>query len=404
MLTANKAVAWGARLAKPDFVPNFPITPQTEIIEVMADWLADGQMKTKFIPMESEHSVLSAAIAGSAIGSRVFTATSSQGLMLMSELLPIASGLRTPIVMANVSRGLAAPIVLGVDHNDILAMRDFGWVQFHCETCQEVLDSMLIAFKVSENDNVMLPSLVNLDGFVLSFTREPVEIPDPKSVSKFLPERKMPYPFSRQPMAIHPAVLEGEMYTFYRNQVHLAMQNSVAVIEAAFKDFAKTFGRHHVFCEEFMLKGADYVLVTIGSITTQAKAAVRELRKRGRKVGLVKLRVVRPFPAKLLAKLLSRAKAVGVLDRNISPGEGGILYPEVVSALYASKKRPPVCCFITGLGGKEVPFEEFEYMFEALKTAQKKGQGWTELIETEHDKKIVKSMLKEALGHEVKLD
>ncbi len=398
MLTGNKAIAWGARLAKPDFVPNFPITPQTEIIEVMADWLADGEMKTRYLPMESEHSVLSAAVAASAIGTRVFTATSSQGLMLMSEMLPIAAGLRTPIVMANVSRGLAAPIVLGIDHNDILAMRDFGWLQFHCETCQEALDMMLIAYKVSENEQVLLPSIVNIDGFVLSFTREPVEIPDQKLVDRFLPERKMPYPFSKEPIVIHPAVLEGEMYTFYRNQLHLAMLNSKKVIEKTFKEFAKTFKRRYTFVEEFMTKGADYILVTLGSITTQAKAAVRQLRLKGRKVGLVKLRVLRPFPADSLVKLLKSAKAVGVLDRDISPGEGGIVYHEVRSALYDSGKRTPVSCFITGLGGKEVPFEEFEYMFDQLAKARKKGKGGQEVIETEHDQKIVKQMLKEALG------
>jgi pyruvate ferredoxin oxidoreductase alpha subunit len=200
MLTANKAVAWGARLAKPDFIPNFPITPQTEIIEVIAKWLANGEYKTRYLSMESEHSVMSAAVAASAIGARVFTATSSQGLMLMAEMLPIGSGLRAPIVMANVSRGLAAPIVLGPDNNDVLAMRDFGWLQFHCETCQETLDSMLMAFRISEDDRVLLPSIVNLDGFVLSFTREPVEIPDQKLVDNFLPEREPPFPFSYEPI------------------------------------------------------------------------------------------------------------------------------------------------------------------------------------------------------------
>ncbi len=222
LLTGNTAAAWGARLAEADYIPAFPITPQTEIIETLADWCAHGQMAAKFVTMDSEHSMLTAAGAAAATGVRTFTATSSQGLLYGMEVLYAVAGWRVPFVLVNVSRGLSAPITLGPDHNDVLAARDTGFVQLHAETCQEVLDSVLMAYRIAEDPRVSVPVLVNLDGFFLSFTREPVEIPDIQQVREFLPPLTPAHPVFRasRPMAQAVAVLEGSVYSYFRYQLH----------------------------------------------------------------------------------------------------------------------------------------------------------------------------------------
>lgn len=377
MLTGNAAAAWGARLAHVDYVPAFPITPQTEIIETLSDWFADGSLTGKFVTLDSEHSMVTAAGAAAATGVRTFTATSSQGLIYALEALYTVSGWRVPLVLVNVSRGLSSPITLGPDHNDVLAARDAGFVQIHAETCQEVLDSVLMAFRIAEDARVSLPTLVNLDGFFLSFTREPVEIPDAGVVQAFLPAFRSHHPVftGSQAMAQGVAVLDGAAYSYFRYQMHRAMENALVVHEEAARDFHRLFGRRYGAVDEYRMEDAETVLVMAGSFSTKGKAAVNRWREQGRQVGLVRLRLIRPQPVADLMRSLSGRKAVGVIDQNLSPGLGGILYQEM-AGLMATAPHPPqvMRSFISGLGGKDISQSEFDRVLEVLDAA-KPGEG-----------------------------
>src|SRR5574337_1160340 len=245
MLTGNAAAAWGVRLAAVDYIPAYPITPQTEIIETLAKWISDGDMDARFVTMDSEHSMITAAGAASATGVRVFTATSSQGLLYGFEMLYSVAGWRVPLVMVNVSRGLSSPITLEPDHNDILAARDSGFLQIQCETCQEVLDSILMAYRLAEDERVLLPVLVNMDGFYLSFTRESVERPDIKKVKRFLPPYQPKHAFFKasQPMAQGVVVIGGPVYSYFKYQMHLASRKALEVYKEVSDEFKEIFGR-----------------------------------------------------------------------------------------------------------------------------------------------------------------
>jgi pyruvate ferredoxin oxidoreductase alpha subunit len=247
LLTGNAAAAWGARLARADYVPAFPITPQTEIIELLAQWYAAGEMRGRLVIMESEHSMITAAAAAAAAGVRAFTATSSQGLLYAMEMLFTVPGWRAPFVLVNVSRGLATPITLESDHNDILAARDSGFLQIHCATCQEVLDSVLLAYRLAEDERVRLPAIVNLDGFTLSFTREPVEVPPPGETAQFLPAydpKNIRFRASK-PISQAVAVLGGSPYSYFRYETHLAALAALDAYEEIAAEFAQRFGRKH---------------------------------------------------------------------------------------------------------------------------------------------------------------
>ncbi len=373
LLTGNAAAAWGARLAEVDYVPAFPITPQTEIIETLAQWFADGSLRGKFVMLDGEHSMITAAGAAAATGVRTFTATSSQGLVYGMEALYTIAGWRVPLVLVNVSRGLSAPITLGPDHNDVFAARDAGFVQIHAETCQEVLDAVLMGYRVTEDARVSAPVLVNLDGFYLSFTREPVEIPDPEEVRDFLPAFTPKHPVFRasEPIAHGVAVLEGSVYSYFRYQMHRAISNALEVYAEATADFKRIFGREYAPVESYFLDDAETVLVMTGSFSTKAKAAVNRWREAGRRVGLARLRMTRPLPAADLIAGLAGRRAVGVIDQNISPGLGGILYHEVAGALATHPERPPVMrSFVAGLGGKDISDAEFDHVLKVLDTAE----------------------------------
>ena len=371
LLTGNAAAAWGARLADVDYIPAFPITPQTEIIELLAQWCADGDMPARFVTMDSEHSMLTAAGAAAAAGARVFTATSSQGLLYGFEMLYSIAGWRVPLVLVNVSRGLSSPITLEADHNDILSARDSGFLQIHAETCQEVLDSILMAYRLAEDERVMLPVLVNLDGFTLSFTREPVERPAPEAVADFLPTYQPNHAFIRgeRPMAQGTAVLGGAIYSYFRYQQHLAQVNALEAHQDVAAAFEAQFGRGYGLVEPFQLDDADYVLVMSNAFATKGKAAVQRLRARGVKAGLLRLRVLRPFPAAHIADALQGRKAVAVIDQNLAPGLGGITYQEIAAALYGHAAAPPLLSVIGGLGGKEISAAEFEAVFDDMARA-----------------------------------
>jgi pyruvate ferredoxin oxidoreductase alpha subunit len=397
LLTGNAAAAWGARLAEVDYVPAFPITPQTEIIESLATWFEDGQLTGKFVTLDSEHSMMTAAGAAAVTGVRTFTATSSQGLLYAMEALYSIAGWRVPLVLVNVSRGLSAPITLGPDHNDVLAARDTGFIQIHTETCQEVLDSVLMAFRIAEDERVWAPVLVNLDGFYLSFTREPVEMPEARAVREFLPAYAPKHPVfqASHPVAQGVAVLQGATYSYFRYQLHHAVDNALQIHTEVADDFYARFGRRYDAIETYQTEDADTVLVMAGSFATKGKAAVQRWRHQGRRVGLVRLRLIRPLPAQELAMVLGNRRAVAVLDQNISPGLGGILYHELAATLATSPNRPRILLsFIGGLGGKDITAAEFDHILTRLDTAgDEPYAGQPELLFTACDRNQIQQNL-----------
>jgi len=373
LIDGNKAAAVAARLSRVQCVPCFPITPQTEIIETIQKWKANGEFKGEFNQVESEHSVMSAAIGAAMTGARTFTATSSQGLLLMHEMLPIASGTRTPIVLVNVSRGISAPITLWPDHNDIMAMRDSGWITFICETNQEVLDSVIIAHKVSEDKNVLLPVIVNMDGFIHSYTREIVEIPDQSLVDKFLPKINLSIKLDvNSPKTLGIPVMSE--YIKYRAQLHRAMLDSFKVIKKAHSDWYKLTKRKYDFVESYKMKDADVAIVIMGPNTTIARSAVDKLREKGIKAGIFRIRLFRPLPEAQIREGLSKVKNVIVVDQSISPGISGILYPEIKMALYGSKSV--VHNYILGLGGYVVTDETFIQIVNDVKKSKGENRKW----------------------------
>lgn len=374
LLTGNESAAYGALVSKVKCTPFFPITPQTGIMEAFAQWKADGVYTGDFHAMESEHSVMSAALGSQMIGQRTFTGSSSQGLMLMFEMLPIVSGNRLPVVMANVSRGLSAPITLWCDHNDILMCRDTGVIIYVCETNQEILDSVIIAYRVSEDKDVLLPAVVNLDGFTHSFTREPVHIPSEEQVDRFLPELRQEITLDTDnPLTLGIPAMEG--YTEFRQQVQKAMDNALAVIDKAHKEFEKVTGRRYDIIDQYQMEGAEYAIIGIGANASIMKNAVSEMRKKGVPVGMLRLRVVRPFPYRLLADCLKGVKRIAVIDQDLSPGSGGILYLDVCTALRQTPHER-VNNYIAGLGGHPVSARDIADVVEDLKKSTQDGLKW----------------------------
>jgi pyruvate ferredoxin oxidoreductase alpha subunit len=377
LLTGNGAVAWAVRLAQVDYIPAFPITPQTEIIETLSRWIDNGEMPAKMVTMESEHSMITAAGSAAATGVRTFTATSSQGLLYGMEMIYTVAGWRAPFVMVNVSRALASPITLEPDHNDVLAARDSGFLQIHCATCQEVLDSTLIAYRLGEDSRVRLPVIVNQDGFYLSFTREPVSLPDEKDVRVFVGEydpENIRFRASA-PASQAVAVLGGSPYSYFRYESHLAAQNALNVYDEINTEFQQRFGRQYDAVESYLTDDADYVFFMIGCFSTKAKAAVDSLRDAGWKIGLLRLRLLRPYPAESIRHLLTGKKGVAVIDQNLSIGKGGVLHSELTSALYGRSDTPKVLAsFIGGLGGRDITQEEFFEMAKLLKDDTDKGE------------------------------
>lgn len=376
LLTGNGAAAWGARLARADYIPAFPITPQTEIIETLSLWIDREEMDARMVTLESEHSMIAAAGAAASSGVRVFSATSSQGLLYGMEMIYTVAGWRVPFVLINVSRGLAAPLTLESDHNDIMAARDSGFMQIHCATCQEVCDSVLMAYRLAEHREVRVPALVNLDGFYLSFTREPVELPDPEQAAAFLGE------FDPENLAFHAsaplsqaaAVLGGGPYSYFRYENHLGTQHALNVYQEVEDEFAERFGRRYPIIDNYHMDDAEYVFVMIGSFSTKARDAVDSLRAAGWKVGLARIRLFRPFPREQLRQLLAGRRGVAVIDQNISMGMGGVIHSELAAALYGLQDAPAVLAsYIGGLGGRDISQQEFFQMMEEVKTAASQG-------------------------------
>ncbi len=407
LLTGNAAAAWGARLAGIDYVPAFPITPQTEIIETLGRWIEAGELDARMVTLDSEHSMITAAGAAAATGVRVFTATSSQGLLYGMEMLFTVAGWRAPFVLVNVSRGLSSPITLEPDHNDVLAARDAGFLQIHCATVQEVLDSVILAYRLAEDPRVRLPAIVNLDGFHLSFTREPAEIPDAGAVADFVG------PFDPRGIefrASHPvsqavAVLGGSPYSYFRYEMQRAAENAGPVYDEIAGRFAELFGRHHESVECYRSEDAEVVFVMLGSFATKAMSAVDQMREQGRKVGLVRPRLLRPLPVPALSRALAGKRAAAVVDQNLSIGGGGILHAELAGALYGQPGAPPVLAsFVGGLGGRDIRAEEFfEMAAEAERAADRGVQPPMRLLYTGEELRELRKLQGIALAERAEL-
>jgi pyruvate ferredoxin oxidoreductase alpha subunit len=354
VMVGNHAVSWGARLARAEVISAYPITPQTQVVEELSEMCADGRLDARFIKVESEHSAMAACIGASAAGARAFTATSSQGLALMHEMLHWAANGRHPVVMANVNRALGPGWNIWTDQSDSLSQRDTGWIQLYCETNQEVLDTTIVAFKLAET--LDLPVMLVLDAFYLSHTAEPVDIPEQELVDAFLPPRRATRRLDvRDPRAFG-GLVKPDAYMEMRWHLQDALLRAPRVLEEIEADWAHCFGRRYGAVESYRTDGAELVLVTSGTITSTARFVVDQLREGGEAVGLVKVKMFRPFPTAALRDAVAGVERVAVLDRNLSPGRGGIFAEELRAALYAGNglPRPEVYGYVVGLGGRDV--------------------------------------------------
>lgn len=350
VISANQAVAEAARLAKPKVIPVYPITPQTSISEYLAKFVADGDLDAEYIRVESEHSALSACVGASGAGVRVFTATASQGLALMHEIIFAAAGLRNPIVMANANRALSAPLSIWNDQQDSIAERDSGWIQIYAENGQEALDSIILSYRVSEDKNVLLPSMVCLDGFILTHTVEPVDIPSQEAVDSFLPEYQPQVILDPdEPMSLG-TFTDPNYYMEARYEIEMALERSRDIISKANKEYSEIFGREYGFVEEYRCEDAEIILVAMGSICSTIREVVDDLRSRGKSVGLLKVRIHRPFPREEIYRAVKNANKIAVLDKNITFSVGGALYTDIRAAM----PDMDVYGFIVGLGGRDV--------------------------------------------------
>lgn len=377
--TANEAFAEAMRQINPDVVAAYPITPATEIVQIFSQFVADGLVKTEFVPAESEHSAMSACIGASAAGVRALTGTSSQGLALMWEMLYIAAGLRLPIVMGVVNRALSAPINIHCDHSDTFGARDSGWVQIFSENVQETYDNLIQAVRIAEHPDVLLPVMVTTDGFILSHCLETMEALPDEAVQEFIgspAERPNLLTSLQAGKPITLGALDLPDYYFeHRRQVAEAMCRALKVVPQISQEFGEKFGRTYEFFESYKLADAEVGLVVLGSTAGTAKQAVDNLRDQGKKVGLLKLRVFRPFPASQISQALSGLKVVGIMERADGVNAlSGPLYPEICACLYDVPKRPVLADFIYGLGGRDIREDDLSAVFEDLLEISRTGK------------------------------
>lgn len=376
-LEVSLAVSEAVKMARAEAIAAYPITPQTHIVEELADIVANGELDAEFILVESEHSALSACCGTSAVGARTYTATSSQGLALMHEILFIASGLRLPMTMTVVNRALSAPLSIWGDHSDIMASRDCGWIQLFAETGQEAYDLSIQLFKVCEDRRVLLPGIVNVDGFTLSHVIEPIVIEDQADIDAFLP----PFdpPITLNPVKPYSMGLVGfpEIYTELKHQHNEALVNSHEVILEVWAEWKERFGRAYRPVEAYMADDAEILINLVGAISGTAQVAVDEMRAEGKKVGLIRNRLWRPYPFTEIREAVSNAKAVAVVDRALSVGGvGGPMASELRAALYPLEDRPLVAGFIAGLGGREVTRADFKMI--VAETEELLDTGYTD--------------------------
>lgn len=368
-LSGDEAFAEGIRLACPDVISAYPITPQTIVVEKLSEMVEDGSLDAEFIHVESEHSALSCAMGASAAGVRAFTATSSQGLLYMAECLYYASGGRFPIVMMNANRSTALPWNIYGDQRDSLSQLDSGWIQAYAENAQESLDLALMSYYIAEHKTVSTPFMVNLDGFILTHTYEQVDVPTPEQAEKFLP----PYETENKLDLNNPknmAFSAGPDTNYiFKYKEHTAVRRAVPVIQEAERKFAEIFGRQYSgLIDAYQAEDADYILITLGSIAGLCREMTDKLRADGIKAGVVRIRYMRPFPAEEITKAVSRAKAVAVLEKDISFGNEGTVFTNICSALHGAGLTVPAYNFIGGLGGRNISHQDIIEIFEKIQS------------------------------------
>jgi len=373
-MEVSVAIGEAAKLANVDVVAAYPITPQTHIVEHLAELVANGELDAAYIPVESEHSAMSACLGSAAVGARTFTATAGQGLELMHEVLYVASSMRLPLVMAVANRALSSPLSVWGDHSDVMAVRDTGWIQLFTENGQEVVDNVFCAFRIAEDRKVLLPVMVHLDGFHLSHVIEPILFPEQDKVDKFLPSNQYPLP-------LHPdrPVTMGDfgppiIYSEAKWAQEVNLRASKEVILQCWQEFGKAFGRHYSPVERYHSEDAKVLLLTMGSFSETAMTAIDRMRESGKDVGLVRLRLWRPFPFEELRRAVGNAETLIVLDRALSfGGPGGPVCSEVKAALYGEDKKPKVISFVGGLGGRDITPAGFEQIINRGIEISQKG-------------------------------
>jgi len=380
-LEASHAAAEAVKMADVDVIAAYPITPQTHIPERLAEMVADGELNAAYVPVESEHSAMSTCVGAAAVGARTFTATAGPGLEYMHNVLYIASAMRLPVVMTVANRALSAPLSIWGDHSDAMSVRDTGWIQVFCQNSQEAFDMTLWAFRVGEDPGVLLPVMVHFDGFHLTHVTEPVILPGQEEVDKFLP--KFRYPFALdpdKPMTLG-AFAPPDIYSEAKVAQEVAIRKSKAVVIQGFREFGEIFGRYYYPVEPYKTEGAKTLLLTMGSFSETAKTVIDTKKDRGESVGLINLRLWRPFPFEELRQAVKGAETLIIFDRCISfGGPGGPVSSEIRSALYGEKEGPEVLSFIGGLGGRDMSAKDFEYVIDrGCEIAQK---GSAELFET----------------------
>jgi len=371
-LTGDEAMAYAAKQSNVDVVAAYPITPQTIIVEAFSEYVHNGEVKAEFVCVESEHSAMSACIGSSLTGARVFTATSSQGLALMHEMLYIASGLRCPIVMAVANRALSAPINIHGDHSDMMGSRDSGWIQIYAENAQEAYDWNLQAFKIAEDPKVLLPVSVNIDGFIITHAMERVEVLEDGKVAKYLATRKPTITVDPdKPITVGALCFTDYYYEIKRQQVE-ALKEASKVIAAVTKEYEALTGRHYSSIDTYGMEDAEAAILCLGSTAGTAKAVAKSLRSKGIKVGVIKPWVYRPFPTEETVKALGNAKALAVLDKACSFGAPyNALCNDIVSALYQNGKSLKIFNCVYGIGGRDMTPTDLEAVFkEALEVAK----------------------------------
>ncbi len=379
-LTGNQAAAEGARLARIEVFPAFPITPSYPVMTLVTKMIDEGKLNARFIRVESDHSALAAAVGSSLAGARTFSTSNSQGLAMMHEVLHYASGLRLPIVMGVVNRALSAPHNRFADHGDAVAQETTGWLQLYCENNQEVLDTLLQAFKIAEDPRVLLPVLVNYEGYVLGDTQQAVVLPEIADVDEFLPAYKRAVLDVDHPASLNPPTGAG-LYTEFKFQEHAAMEAALEVVEEVSAEYGRRFGRGwDGAVEGYRTEDAEAIFVTMGSMVATARQAVDAMRSAGQRIGLVKVRSFRPFPLMELASIAGKARALAVVDRSAVYGVGGALYREVLMALASAGLSKPVLGVIAGLGGREVSPSDMESIGERALAEAKTGKPGGQLI------------------------
>ena len=374
--TGNEAVAEGMRQINPDVVAAYPITPQTEIVQIFSSFVANGKVDTEFVTVESEHSAMSATVGAASAGARAMTATSANGLALMWEIVYIAASMRLPIVMPVVNRALSGPINIHCDHSDTMGARDSGWIQIFSENAQEAYDNLLQAVRIAENKNVLLPVMVTMDGFIISHAMEVMHLLEDEKVREWVGEYMPENPLLDvdNPITVGPLDLYDWNMEHKRQQAEAMIQAKPVILDVA-RDYAKLSGREYGLFEEYMLDDAEIAIVALGSTAGTAKEVVRALRAEGVKAGLLKVRVFRPFPACEIARALQGKKAVAVMDRSDSfNAVSGPVFAEVRSAMYGMDNAPAVVDYIYGIGGRDVTMDHIKSVYDDLAKIVKTGQ------------------------------